>query len=35
MNAHYANAGQQLSDDIEHVIAIAELHGAHKDGERV
>jgi len=35
MNALYANAGQQLCDDVEHVIAIAELRGAHKGGERV
>jgi hypothetical protein len=35
MNAPYANAGQKLCDDVEHVIAIAELRGAHKGGERV
>jgi hypothetical protein len=35
MNVLYANAGQRLCDDVEHVIGIAELRGSHKGGERV
>lgn len=35
MNVLYANAGAQLCDDVEHVIAISELRGLHKGGERV
>jgi Initiator Replication protein len=35
MNVLYANAGTQLCDDAEHVIAISELRGLHKGGERV
>src|SRR5277367_5957469 len=35
MNVLYANAGQQLCDDVKHVIGIAELRGLHKGGERV
>jgi Initiator Replication protein len=35
VNALYANAGQRLCDDVDHVISLAELRGAHKGGERV
>ncbi len=35
MNVLYANAGQQLCDDVQHVISISELRGLHKGGERV
>ncbi len=35
MNVLYANAGTKLCDDVEHVIAISELRGLHKGGERV
>jgi Initiator Replication protein len=35
MNVLYANAGTSLCDDIDHMIAIAELRGSHKGGERV
>jgi hypothetical protein len=35
MNILYANAGQRLCEDVEHVIGIAELRGSHKGGERV
>lgn len=35
MNMLYANAGQRLCDDVEHVIALKELRGVHKGGERV
>jgi hypothetical protein len=35
MNVLYANAGQRLCDEVDHVIAIAELRGAHKGSERV
>jgi Initiator Replication protein len=35
MNVLYANAGQQLCDDVKHFIGIAELRGLHKGGERV
>lgn len=36
MNVLYANAGNQLCEDVKHVISIAELRGGlHKGGERV
>jgi hypothetical protein len=35
INALYVNAGQRLCDDVEHIISLAELRGAHKGGERV
>ena len=35
MNVLYANAGQHLCDEVDHVIAIGELRGAHKGSERV
>ncbi len=35
INVLYANAGQELCDDIKHTISIAELRGFHKGGERV
>jgi hypothetical protein len=35
MNVLYANAGQQLCDDVAHVISLAKLRGTHKGGERV
>ena len=35
MNVLYANAGPKLCDDVDHFIAIAELRGSHKGGERV
>lgn len=35
MNVLYANAGALLCEDVKHVIAIAELRGFHKGGERV
>lgn len=35
MNVLYANAGQKICDDVEHVISLAELRGSHKGGERV
>lgn len=35
MNVLYANAGQQICDDVQHVISIAKLRGSHKGGERV
>jgi Initiator Replication protein len=35
MNVLYANAGNQLCEDVKHVISIAQLHGLHKGGERV
>ncbi len=35
MNVLYANAGQQLCDDVFHSIGIAELRGPHKGSERV
>jgi hypothetical protein len=35
MNILYANAGQQICDDVQHVISLAELRGTHKGGERV
>ncbi len=35
MNALYANAGQRLCDEVEHVISLADLRGPHKGGERV
>jgi hypothetical protein len=35
MNVLYANAGQKICDDVQHVISIADLRGNHKGGERV
>jgi hypothetical protein len=35
MNVLYANAGNQLCDEVNHVIGIADLRGTHKGGERV
>jgi Initiator Replication protein len=35
MNVLYANAGQRLCDEVNHVIGIADLRGSHKGGERV
>jgi hypothetical protein len=35
MNMLYANAGQKICEDVQHVISIAELRGSHKGGERV
>lgn len=35
VNVLYANAGNHLCDDVEHVISVAELRGSHKGGERV
>lgn len=35
MNILYANAGQKICEDVQHVISIAELRGNHKGGERV
>jgi Initiator Replication protein len=35
INILYANAGQRLCDDVQHVISMAELRGNHKGGERV
>jgi hypothetical protein len=35
MNVLYANAGQQLCDDVFHSIGIAELRGSHKGSERI
>ena len=35
INILYANAGNRLCDDVEHVISVAELRGPHKGGERV
>jgi hypothetical protein len=35
MNILYANAGQKICDDVNHVISLAELRGSHKGGERV
>jgi Initiator Replication protein len=35
MNVLYANAGNQLCDEVTHVIGIAEIRGTHKGGERV
>src|ERR1700733_1120841 len=35
INMLYANAGARLSDDVRHVIGMAELRGNHKGGERV
>ena len=31
----YANAGQKICDDVNHVIGLSELRGSHKGGERV
>jgi hypothetical protein len=35
INVLYANAGDRLCDDVDHVIGMAELRGTHKGGERV
>jgi hypothetical protein len=35
MNVLYANAGQKICDDVQHVIGLADLRGSHKGGERV
>ena len=35
MNVLYANAGEELCDEVDHVIGMAELRGTHKGGERV
>jgi Initiator Replication protein, WH1/Initiator Rep protein, WH2 len=35
MNVLYANAGNQLCDEVNHVIGISDLRGTHKGGERV
>ena len=35
MNVLYANAGQKICDDVQHVISLADLRGSHKGGERV
>jgi hypothetical protein len=35
VNLLYKNAGTRLCDDVDHVIGIKELRGAHKGGERV
>lgn len=35
LNLLYANAGQRVCDDVEHVMALADLRGTHKGGERV
>lgn len=35
MNILYANAGQKICDDVNHVIGLSELRGSHKGGERV
>lgn len=35
MNMLYENAGAKICDDVDHVIAIAELRGTHKGRERV
>jgi hypothetical protein len=35
MNVLYANAGNQLCDEVTHVIGIAEIRGTHRGGERV
>ena len=35
LNLLYEKAGQQLCDDIDHTVPIAELRGSHKGGERV
>ena len=35
MNILYANAGQKICDDVQHLISIAEVRGNHKGGERV
>jgi replication initiator protein len=35
MNVLYANAGEKICDDIDHLIAFAELRGSHKGQERV
>ena len=35
LNLLYANAGQRVCDDVEHVMALADLRGNHNGGERV
>ncbi len=35
MNVLYANAGQKLCEDVNHVISISELRDNHRGGERV
>jgi Initiator Replication protein len=35
MNVLYANAGQRICDDVQHVIGLVDLRGNHKGGERV
>jgi hypothetical protein len=35
VNMLYANAGNKLCDNVQHVISIDELRGNHKGGERV
>ena len=35
MNVLYANAGNHLCDEVNHVIGISDLRGTHKGGERV
>ena len=35
LNLLYENAGQRVCDDVYHVIAMANLRGTHKGGERV
>lgn len=35
LNLLYEHAGQRLCDDIDHVMALADLRGSHKGGERV
>lgn len=35
INMLYANAGNRLCEDVQHVISIDELRGNHKGGERV
>ena len=35
LNLLYENAGQRVCDDVYHVMALADLRGTHKGGERV
>ena len=35
LNLLYENAGQRVCDDVLHVMALADLRGTHKGGERV
>lgn len=35
INILYANAGQRLCEDVQHIISMGELRGNHKGGERV